>query len=238
MRGVVTDEIKYRSDFDVELIDHMGNDMSIVRAARVSTKGKNEPEEDAPGLIQFLMANRHGTPFEHCALTYFVSAPIFVFREFHRHRIGFSYNEESGRYKQLDPVFYVPSPQRPLVQKGKPGHYVFVPGSAAQHELMVLQLKASYKGSYGTYESIMAGEVAKEVARAALPVGIYSSMYVTANLRAWFNFLSLRTKRDDSTFPSYPQWEIEQVANKLEAFLIEKFPISMAAFDKNGRVAP
>lgn len=231
-------EITYRSDFDVEWIDSMGNDMSVVRAARVSTKGKNEPTDDAPGLINFLMANRHGTPFEHNALTFYVSAPIFVFREFHRHRIGFSYNEESGRYKQLDPVFYVPPAHRPLVQQGKPGHYIFVPGTPEQHATAVGQLRAVYKGAYGAYESILGQGVAKEVARAALPVGIYSSQYVTCNARSLMAFLSLRTKDESSLFPSYPQWEIEQVALAMEAVFADLFPITHASFQKNGRVAP
>lgn len=231
-------EITYRSDFDVELMDSMGNDMSIVRAARVSTKGKNEPEADAPGLVNFLMANRHGTPFEHCAMTFFVSAPIFVFREFHRHRIGFSYNEESGRYKQLDPVFYVPPSHRPLVQEGKPGHYIFVPGTPEQHAATVSQLKTVYKATYGAYECIMGQNVAKEVARAGLPVGIYSSQYVTCNARSLMAFLSLRTKHEDSKFPSYPQWEIEQVANAMEAEFAKLFPVTHEAFQRCGRVSP
>lgn len=230
-------EITYRSDFDVELIDSMGNDMSIVRAARVSTKGKNEPEADAPGLIQFLMANHHASPFEHCAMTFFVSAPIFVFREFQRHRMN-SYNEESARYKQLAPVFYVPSADRPLIQKGKPGHYVFVPGRPEHHELVVAQLKHAARTAYGSYESMMDFGVAKEVARAVLPVGIYSSMYCTMNARALMNFLSLRTKDEASKFPSYPQWEIEQVALGLEAAFRERFPITWTAFQENGRVSP
>lgn len=233
-------EIQYRSDFDVEYLYGSGGDAEVVMAARVSTKGRNEPTDpnEARGLLNYLMANRHGSPFEHNSLTFFVSAPIFVFREFHRHRIGFSYNEESGRYKQLDPVFYVPGPQRPLVQKGKPGHYIFVPGTPEQHELTVAQLKHSHKTAYGAYESIMAGEIAKEVARAALPVGIYSSMYVTCNARSLMSFLSLRTKDESSKFPSYPQWEIEQVALMMESEFRELFPITYAMFCQNGRVSP
>jgi thymidylate synthase (FAD) len=234
-------EITYRSDFDTEYLYGSGGDAEVVMAARVSTKGRNEQPTDpteARGLINFLIANRHGTPFEHNSLTYFVSAPIFVFREFHRHRIGFSYNEESGRYKQLDPVFYIPGPDRPLVQQGKPGHYIFVPGLPEQHQLMVSQLKTVHRTAYGAYESMMAFGVAKEVSRTALPVGIYSSMYVTCNARSLMSFLSLRTKHEDSKFPSYPQWEIEQVALGMEAAFREKFPVTWEAFQRNGRVSP
>ena len=87
------------------------------------------------GLINFLMRDRHGTPFEHSSMTFYVQAPIFVFREFMRHRIA-SYNEESGRYRELRPVFYVPGPQRRLRQQGKPGHYEFVDGTPEQLELV------------------------------------------------------------------------------------------------------
>jgi thymidylate synthase (FAD) len=126
-------EIITRDDFDVDLIDVMGSDQSITHAAKVSTLGADSLDtETSVGLINFLMKNRHGTPFEHASMTFRVTAPIFVWREFHRHRIGFSYNEESGRYKQLDPVFYVPSSERNLIQEGKPGHYVYVPGTVQQ----------------------------------------------------------------------------------------------------------
>ena len=107
-------------------------------AARVSTQGEKtlesaqDEELDAPrskGLINFLMRDRHGSPFEHNSMTFYVQAPIFVFREFMRHRIA-SYNEESGRYRELRPVFYVPGPDRNLVQIGKTGAYEFIPGTA------------------------------------------------------------------------------------------------------------
>ena len=104
-------EIQFRDDVTVELIDSMASDLSVVRSAKVSTVGDlstlESDAEKSAGLINFLMRDRHGTPFEHNSMTFFVSAPIFVFREFHRHRIA-SYNEESGRYKNLQPVFYVP----------------------------------------------------------------------------------------------------------------------------------
>ena len=85
---------------------------------------------------------------------------------------------------------------------------------------------------------MLAAGVAREVARSVLPVNIYSSMYVTMNARSLMNFLSLRTKREDSAFPSFPQREIEMVAEKMEAFWRELMPATAAAFDKNGRVAP
>ncbi len=181
------------------------------------------------------MRNRHGTPFEHNAMTFLISAPIFVFREFHRHRIGWSYNEESGRYKQLDPVFYIPGADRALVQVGKPGHYTYVPGADGQLFDQVERMIAAYHAAYDAYEAALEAGIAREVARAVLPVATFSSMYATCNARSLMAFLSLRTKREGSTFPSFPQREIEMVAEKMEAEFARLFPITHAAFDQHGR---
>jgi thymidylate synthase (FAD) len=183
------------------------------------------------------MRDRHGTPFEHTSLTYFVSAPIFVFREFMRHRIA-SYNEESGRYRELRPVFYVPGRDRRLVQQGKPGAYEFVEGTPEQHAVAVEQTQAACRVAYAAYQEMLAAGVAREVARIVLPVGTYSSMYVTMNARALMNFLSLRTMREGTHFPSFPQREIEMVAEKMEKFWEDLMPMTAETFNANGRVAP
>jgi thymidylate synthase (FAD) len=235
--------IEFRSDVTVELVKSAASDSDVIWAARVSTKGEASLEdvdgdaERSKGLINYLMRDRHGTPFEHTSLTYFVSAPIFVFREFMRHRIA-SYNEESGRYRELRPVFYVPGPERNLVQQGKPGAYEFVPGTTEQHQLVVEETKNACRTAYAAYQRMLEAGVAREVARGVLPVATYSSMYVTMNARALMNFLSLRTKRDDSHFPSYPQREIEMVADLMEQQWAELMPITHATFESNGRVAP
>ncbi len=235
-------ELTIRCDTDVELMQSMGSDAAIVAAAKVSTQGAASAEsfdlEAGSGLINFLMKNRHGTPFEHNSLTYLVSAPIAVFREFHRHRIGFSYNEESGRYKKLEPVFYVPGADRPLVQEGKPGHYIFVPGTHEQLIDQVERMCRVYTVAYEAYEEALADGIAKEIARMVLPVALYSSMYVTCNARSLMAFLSLRTKHEDSMFPSYPMREIEMVAEQMEEVFAGLFPITYSAFCANGRVAP
>ncbi len=235
--------IEFRSDVTVELVKSAASDSDVIWAARVSTKGEASLDdvdgdaERSKGLINYLMRDRHGTPFEHTSLTYFVSAPIFVFREFMRHRIA-SYNEESGRYRELRPVFYVPGSDRNLIQQGKPGAYEFVPGTPEQHELVVDQTKTACRVAYEAYQRMLDAGVAREVARGVLPVATYSSMYVTMNARALMNFLSLRTKRDDSHFPSYPQREIEMVADLMEAEWANLMPITHATFEANGRVAP
>src|SRR4051812_495177 len=183
------------------------------------------------------MRDRHGTPFEHSSMTFYVRAPIFVLREFMRHRT-FSYNEESGRYRQLDPLFYLPEPERKLVQVGKPGKYEFIDGTPEQYKLAVEAIKESCRSSHRAYLEMLDAGVAREVARTVLPVGLYSSMYATCNARALMNFLSLRTRRDDSTFPSFPQREIEMVAEAMEAEWARVMPLTHAAFEANGRVAP
>jgi thymidylate synthase (FAD) len=226
----------------VVLMQSMGTDAAIVAAAKVSTQGAASAEsfdkEAGAGLINFLMKNRHGTPFEHNAMTFLISAPIFVFREFHRHRIGWSYNEESGRYKQLDPVFYVPASDRNLVQVGKPGAYEFVPGSYVQWSEQAERMSDQYAATYAAYEEALADGVAREIARCVLSVAIYSSMYATCNARSLMAFLSLRTKHPESTFPSFPQREIEMVAEGMEDEFARLFPLTHGSFCANGRVCP
>lgn len=231
-------DIKFRSDMTVELVQHMGSDESVVRAARVSTGTFDGWDDNKdPGLINYLMRDRHGSPFEHNAFTFYVEAPIFVFREFMRHRIA-SYNEESGRYKELEPVFYVPGSDRKLKQVGKPGAYVFEDGDYSQKVQVPATTMRVYDEAYSAYKSLLKIGTAREVARTVLPVGIYSSMYVTMNARSLMNFLSLRTTREGTHFPSFPQREIEMVAEQMEVLWAEKMPITYETFNKNGRVSP
>ena len=238
------DPVVFRSDMTVELVKANASDADVLFAARVSTKGEQSLEDvdaDASrsvGLIRYLMRDRHGSPFEHNSMTFFVQAPIFVFREFMRHRIGISYNEESGRYRELRSVFYVPGPERKLRQEGKPGAYTFVDGTPEQHEIVTRATKDACRTAYAAYQEMLGAGVAREVARIVLPVTTYSSMYVTMNARALMNFLSLRTKREDSTFPSFPQREIEMVAEVMESHWARLMPLTHAAFDAQGRVCP
>jgi len=236
-------DVEFRSDMTVELIKHSASDSDVIWAARVSTKGEQSQEdihadpERSAGLINFLMRDRHGTPFEHSAMTFYIHAPIFVFREFMRHRT-FSFNEESGRYRQLEPVFYLPSANRKLVQTGKPGAYEFTEGTPDQHRLVADVATDAYRRAYDAYLEMLKAGVAREVARMVLPVGLYSSMYASCNARALMNFLSLRIQRPDAAFPSFPQREIEMVAEKMEAAWAAVMPLTHAAFERNGRVSP
>lgn len=236
-------EVTFRSDVTVELVRASASDADVIFAARVSTVGEqsledvNADADRSQGLINYLMRERHGSPFEHNSLTFFVRAPIFVWREHMRHRIA-SYNEESGRYRQLEPVFYVPARDRAVVQVGKTGAYEFLPGDDAQYDLIDDRMRASCSSAYRAYQEMLDAGIAREVARMVLPVSIYSSAYVTMNARSLMNFLSLRRKADGSHFPSYPQREIELVAERYEEEWARLMPLTHRAFEANGRVAP
>ncbi|MFG3229167.1 FAD-dependent thymidylate synthase [Kitasatospora sp. NPDC048194] len=149
-----------------------------------------------------------------------------------------SYNEESGRYRELQPVFYLPAEERKLVQQGRPGRYEFVEGTPEQYGTATGAMEAAYREAYARYQEMLAAGVAREVARAVLPVGLFSSMYATCNARSLMHFLSLRTKRENSAVPSFPQREIEMVAEQMEQHWAGLMPLTHAAFEKHGRVAP
>lgn len=238
--------VEFRSDMTVELVRSSASDSDVLFAARVSTMGEQTLDGAASGaeasgrdrgLINYLMRDRHGSPFEHNSMTFYVQAPIFVFREFMRHRIA-SYNEESGRYRELRPVFYVPAADRRLIQVGKPGAYEFLEGTPEQTALTDAVTREASVHAFEAYQRMLDAGVAREVARIVLPLNIYSSMYVTMNARALMNFLSLRTKREGTHFPSFPQREIEMVADQMEQIWTELMPFTHASFNGNGRVAP
>lgn len=240
--------VEFKSDIEVSLIDNMGGDRSILAAMMVSTLGEDSQDQlnevltdldgAALGRINFLMKNKHGTPFEHGAMTFMVHAPIFVFREWHRHRIGVSINEESGRYTQLKPVYYIPGPDRKLMQTGKPGHYEYVEGTEELYHWLVEDMKSEAKLNYARYERRLRKDIAKEVARIGLGLNIYSSMYWSCNPRSLMAFMSLRTNHPEATFPSSPMREIEMGAEKMEAEFSQLFPLTYEAYERNGRVAP
>ncbi|MFE3579427.1 FAD-dependent thymidylate synthase [Streptomyces vinaceus] len=233
--------VKFKSVMDVELVQQLAADEMVCMAARVSTIG-NTPQtytrEKNAGLINFLMRDRHGSPFEHGSFTFRISAPIFVCREFMRHRAGMSYNEESGRYRELEPVFYVPPGNRPLVQVGRAGKYDFQPGTFRQDLVAGEALRMAYTEAWTQYQTMLGEGIAREVARTVLPVGTYSTFYVTCNPRSLMHFLSLRTKSDGATYKSFPQVEIQMVADQMEEHFKTHMPMTHDTFVKHGRVAP
>jgi thymidylate synthase (FAD) len=242
------DDIRLVSDITVRPIQQSGGDHLIVAAAKVSTSGEAALEFARPesadanrGLIRYLMKMRHGTPFEHSSLTFFVHAPIFVWREWHRHRIGFSYNEESARYKTLDPVFYLPPRDRPMmkVDDWKPGRPKFLPcESDVTYGHLCDNLVRCYRECYRAYADNLALGIDPGLARDCLPVGIYSSCWVTCNPRSLMAFLSLRTHDPVARHISYPLYEIEAAARACEDALRAGWPLTHAAFNEFGRVAP
>lgn len=215
----------------VRLDDAMASDLSVVNAARVSfARRKEEMDESDEGLIRFLMRDRHGTPFEHNAFRFHVRCPIFVAREWFRHRIG-SFNEFSMRYAKATDAFYVPAPEDVRSQVGKPGAYTFEPVEPALAEQAREELQAVYEQAYATYTRLVEQGVAREVARSVLPVGAYTEFYWTVNARSLMNFVSLRAAET-------AQREIRRYAEAVERFLAARMPVTHDAFVANGRVAP
>jgi thymidylate synthase (FAD) len=215
----------------VRLDDAMATDLSVVNAARVSfARRKEEMDESDEGLIRFLMRDRHGTPFEHNSFRFHVRAPIFVAREWFRHRIG-SFNEFSMRYARATDDFYVPEPEDVRSQVGKPGAYSFEPVPAEVAEQARSQVQAVYDQAYATYQRLVELGVARELARLVIPVGAYTEFYWTVNARALRNFLSLRATES-------AQREIRRYAEACESFFAEQMPVTYAAFVAANRVAP
>jgi thymidylate synthase (FAD) len=215
----------------VRLDAAMASDLSVANAARVSfARRKDELDDADEGLIRFLMRERHGTPFEHNAFRFHIRCPIFVAREWFRHRVG-SFNEFSMRYAKATDEFYVPEPEDVRTQVGKPGAYTFEPVDEELAERARDELRAVYEHAFATYERLVDEGVAREVARAALPVGAYTEFYWTVNARSLMNFVSLRA--DEAA-----QREIRRYALAVERFLEEHMPVTHAAFVANERTAP
>jgi thymidylate synthase (FAD) len=215
----------------VRLDGAMASDLSVVNAARVSfARRKDVMEEADEGLVRFLMRDRHGTPFEHNAFRFHVRAPIFVAREWMRHRVG-SFNEFSMRYAKATDEFYVPEPDDVRTQVGKPGAYSFEPVPDELAEQTREELRGVYEAAYAAYARLVEQGVARELARSVMPVGAYTEFYWTINARSLMNFVSLRAAET-------AQREIRRYAEACERFLAELMPVTYEAFVAGGRVAP
>jgi len=223
----------------IKVLDHgfvrldasMADDLSVVNAARVSfARHKDQMDDSDSGLIRFLMRERHGTPFEHNSFRFHVRAPIFVAREWMRHRTN-SFNEFSLRYAKATEDFYIPKPEDVRTQVGKPGAYTFEPVDAELAETTREELKALYQQAYDTYARLVEAGVARELARSVLPVGAYTQFYWTVNARSLMNFVSLRAAET-------AQREIRRYAEAVEAFFAGQMPVTHAAFVANNRTAP
>lgn len=229
--------IEYSSDISVKLVRSMASDDMVVQAAQVSSKGENNPDTVPERLINALMKQRHGSPFEHNAFTFFVEAPIFVVREWQRHRIS-SFNEMSGRYTEMKPKFYIPNEHRPMINYGTKMKPKFSLDRNGSGKLFIEWLTDTCTSSWADYEQALENGIANEVARMTLPLNIYTQMYWTVNARSLMNFLSLRVESDLSAVKSYPQYEIHAAALKIEELFAQEMPRTYRAFVINGRVAP
>lgn len=222
----------------IELIDVMGSDLDIVNNARVSFNRSmtyshfitDEGQSEARGLINFLISNRHGSPVEAPEFRFRVKAPIFVMREWHRHRMA-ELNEESMRYSLKDTAeFYVPEKSQVRTQVGKPGSYSFETiDDQVVVEEAISKIELAQHFSFRTYKQLVEMGVAKELARVVIPVGCFSTMVWKSNLRSVMNFLSLRNS-------SHAQHEIRVYAEAMERMVTAVVPMAMDAFKANGRV--
>jgi thymidylate synthase (FAD) len=215
----------------VRLDDAMASDLSVVNAARVSfARRKEEMDDSDAGLIRFLLRERHGTPFEHNAFRFHIRTPLFVAREWFRHRIG-SFNEFSMRYAKATDEFYIPELEDVRTQVGKPGAYSFEPVPDEIAQATREELAAVYAAAYAAYERLVEMGVARELARAVMPVGAYTEFYWTVNARALMNFVSLRAAET-------AQREIRRYADAVELLFAERMPVTYEAFVAAGRIAP
>lgn len=220
----------------VTLEGHLADDLSVVNAARVSFGKKSTQLTEADEkLIGYLMRERHGSPFEHNLLRFHVCCPIFVAREWFRHRIG-SFNEMSGRYTELPERWWSPTRAELRRRVGKPGAYQYEPFVQAGDESLVGSQAAHHiarhgKESFLLYRRLLGAGVAPEQARTVLPVGTYTEFFWSVNARALMNFLSLRTA-------PVAQAEIREYALKVEELWASTMPVTHRAWCENGKVAP
>jgi len=211
----------------VKFVEHWGSDERIIEAARMSTnKGFVNWDEDEK-LLAYLHNNKHSTPFEMAGMVIEVKAPIFVFREWQRHRTQ-SYNEMSARYIQLPAENYTPSVERLMegantatTNKQAQGNGKILTHDEAEEWLQVLEMSVNY--SQYAYELGLKLGVPKELARLPVPVARYSRMRACANLRNWLAFLTLRQA------PA-AQWEIRQYADAVGELIAENFPRTWGLF--------
>lgn len=218
----------------VRVIDYMGTDSAIVQAARVSYgKGTKKVNEDA-GLINYLMRHRHTTPFEMCEIKFHIKLPIFVARQWIRHRTA-NVNEYSGRYSIMDKEFYVPKPEHLAAQSqsNRQGRGAVLEGQEAARALEIL--KQDSLTAYEHYEELLNGDeegnvhdankagLARELARMNLPVNFYTQWYWKVDLHNLLHFLSLRAD-------AHAQYEIRAYAEVMLDLVKRWVPITHAAF--------
>jgi thymidylate synthase (FAD) len=214
----------------VRLVDSMGTDLSIVRAARVSYDAAWRAGEDTGSdnrLIRYLWKNRHTTPFEAVTFTFEVKAPIFVFRQWHRHRT-WSFNELSARYRELPEEFYIPASEQVGVQSASSKQARDV-GDTDDGLLLTRGSEAALmrkhcEASFALYRDLLGSGWPRELARSVLPVSTYSHMFATVDLRNLLHFLDLRVD-------AHAQHEIRVYAEAMRTLAYTVVPVAMAAWE-------
>ena len=215
----------------VRLVDYMGDDESIVRAARVSYDGDGRTGADKTAdakLIHYLYANKHSTPFESVVFTFEVKAPVFVIRQWHRHRT-WTYNEISARYKELSGEFYLPTVDV-IGQQSKNNKQVreliesITDQETKEREEEIQWVQEHCQQSFKLYHKLLARGWARELARIVLPFATYTHMYATVDLHNLFHFLRLRLH-------PHAQYEIRKYAEAILNIVTELVPIAVDAFN-------
>lgn len=215
----------------VELVDSMGDDLAIVNAAQASfdTESTEYGPKEA-GILRFLMREEHGVPFESAVFKFKIRMPIFLARQYVKHRVA-SWSEQSGRYDELQPMFYVPQWDQVRSQVGKPGAYTFEPVDDSTASRYVTGLKYSNRIAWDAYQAALKDGVAKEIARLSLPVNLYTSLVWTLNARSLFNVIRLRAD-------AHAQREAQAYAQVFEDLASLVIPDAMHAFIAQSRPKP
>lgn len=215
-------EIEFIHDMTVRAVNVNAADKLVVNAARVSygSRAEDYDEQANAGLINYLLRNNHGSPFEHGLFTFYVEAPLFVAQQWMRHRAGHSYNQESGRYRVLEPRFYLPRSFR--TQTGKPGAYQYNELTDNWDKCSNSIMEASHE-AWQHYRTLLSEGVAREQARLVLPLNLMTKFYWTCNPRSLMHFLDLRTAPD-------AQQEIRDCAVMAETALAIYMPLTYAAW--------
>jgi thymidylate synthase (FAD) len=209
------------NNMGVHYVNHMGDDLTVVNAARISFKGEKEVLDDKDNkLIDYLAKNKHMSPFEHCTATFIIECPLFIRSQIHRHRT-FAYNEVSRRYTSEDLEFYVPEVLRAQAKSNR---------QASDGEVQSDELRTSIQNhickSVGLYEKLLKEGVAREMARAVLPQSLMTRFYMSGNLRNWQHFIELR-------IDAHAQIEAQWIAKELSDKMVELFPEAYGALRKH-----
>lgn len=216
----------------VKLVNYTGGDFSVLAAARVSNglgpEEASKGEESDRKLINYLMKHRHGSPFEHNLFTFYLKVPLFVAREWQRHRMG-SYNEVSGRYTEFKPEFYIPDLAREPGATNKQGSQVVENPNA--HRWLKVEVSKWSTAAFDEYKFLLNKGIAREMARMVLPLNLYTEFYWTVNARSLMNFLNLRLGEG-------AQWEIRQYAEAIKPMFEDIMPMTYKAWEENEFLAP